>query len=82
VDACAEKLQNRCIFSWKPHPAHLVGDFQPDRIRRYIQHTLDATEDCVLEIILKDTHTCQHHPERFDQWTQIARRLIDRKYGN
>jgi len=28
-------------------------------------------------MILKDTHTCQHHPERFDQWTRIARELID-----
>jgi hypothetical protein len=25
-----------------------------------------------LEIILKDTHTCNHQPVRFDRWTQIA----------
>jgi hypothetical protein len=27
-------------------------------------------------MILKDTHTCQQHPERFDEWTRIARQEI------
>lgn len=77
VDTCAEKLTDRYIFSWKPHPAHLVGAFNTDQIRRYVRHTLDAAGDCVLEMILKDTHTCQHHPERFDEWTRIAREEIE-----
>ena len=76
VDVCAERLQNNYIFSWKPHPAHLVGDFNPRLIRDYIQHTVDVAKDCVLEMVLKDTHTCQHQPERFDKWTQIARELV------
>ena len=78
VDACAEKLQGKYIFSWKPQPSHLVGEFNTQLIRDYIQHTLDVTKGCVVEMILKDTHTCEHHPERFDQWTQIARELIER----
>jgi hypothetical protein len=79
VEACAEKLGNRAIFSWKPHPVHLVGRFDADKVRAYIQHTLDAAkqEGCVVEMILKDTHTCEHHPERFDQWSQIARELVE-----
>lgn len=79
VDVCAEKLGGRAIFSWKPQPSHLVGDFQEDLIRDTIRHTLDAAgrAGCVLEMILKDTHTCQNHPERFDRWTQIARTLVD-----
>jgi hypothetical protein len=76
VDKCAEKLQNRYIFSWKPQPAHLVGDFNLQIIRDYIRHTLDVTRGCVLEIILKDTHTCENHPERFTQWTDIAQDLV------
>jgi hypothetical protein len=75
VDRCAEKLGKRAIFSWKPHPAHLVGDFDPAQVRRYIQHTLDVTRGCVVEMILKDTHTCEDHPERFTQWTDIAQEL-------
>jgi hypothetical protein len=79
VDRCAEQMQRRAIFSWKAHPAHLVGQFDPDQVRGYIRHTLDvcATHNCVLEMILKDTHTCEHHPERFDQWSAIARECIE-----
>jgi hypothetical protein len=83
VDPCAEKLGDRCIFSWKPHPAHLCGEFNPEHIRRYIRHTLEvaAEYDCVLEMILKDTHTCEHHPERFTAWTSIARECVDEVRG-
>ena len=33
VKRSAEKMGDRAIFSWKPHPAHLVGDFDADMIR-------------------------------------------------
>jgi len=78
VDICAPKLKGDYIFSWKPHPAHLIGDFNPDMIRDHIQYTLDVAYEHgnVLEIILKDTHTCEHHPDKFDYWSQICRELI------
>ena len=81
VEACAQKMQGRAIFSWKPKPSHLVGSFDPAAIREYIRRTLQAARQngCVLEMILKDTHTVEHHAERFDRWTQIGRELID--YG-
>ncbi|MFP4382396.1 MAG: hypothetical protein ACLFUS_17980 [Candidatus Sumerlaeia bacterium] len=80
VEKCAEQLQGNYIFSWKPHPSHLVGHFDEDAIRKYIRHTIDVCEKngCVLEMILKDTHTCENHPERFDRWTQIAREEVER----
>ncbi|MBI2301540.1 MAG: hypothetical protein HYU66_21770 [Armatimonadetes bacterium] len=79
VDRGAAGLGSRAIFSWKPHPSHLVGRFDAERLRRYIQHTVDvcAEHGCVLEMILKDTHTCEHHPERFDAWTQVARAVVE-----
>jgi len=77
VDACAEKLGRQCIFSWKPHPAHLAGRFDADMIRRYIRHALDVTKGCIFEMILKDTHTCDNQPQRFTEWTRIARELIE-----
>lgn len=78
VDRCAQKLKGDYIFSWKPNPAHLVGNFDLAAIKRYVKHTLEVTREngCVLEIILKDTHTCEHRPERFDLWTQAAREVI------
>ena len=80
VERCAKRLGGHAIFSWKPHPAHLVGHFDEVAIRSYIRHALEVTqrEGCVLEMVLKDTHTCEHHPERFDRWTQIAREEIGR----
>lgn len=78
VAVCAEKLKGDFIFSWKPNPAHLVGRFDANTVREYIRHTLEVARrnGCVLEMILKDTHTCEQHPERFDRWTQIAREVI------
>lgn len=75
VDVCAEKMGDQAIFSWKPNPAHLVGSFDDEKIRKYIRHTVRVTQKhgCYLEIILKDTHTCENHPERFDRWLAIAR---------
>ncbi len=80
VQACAEQLQGEYIFSWKPNPAHFVGDFNEEAIRAYIRNTLAITrrEGNVLEIILKDTHTCEHHPERFDNWIRIVREELER----
>jgi hypothetical protein len=77
VAACAEHLGDQAIFSWKPNPAHLVGTFDEDRIRSYIRHAVAVTQanGCVLEMVLKDTHTCEHHPERFDRWVAIAREV-------
>ena len=78
---CAERLKANFIFSWKPQPAHLVGNFEPQAVRAYVRHTLEVCQanGCVLEMILKDTHTCEHHPERFDVWTQVAREEIQRQ---
>lgn len=77
VEKCGEKLQDDYIFSWKPQPAHLVGDFNEKAIREYIQHALDVTRGCVIEMILKDTHTCEGRPERFTRWTKIAKELAE-----
>jgi hypothetical protein len=78
VGRSAEKLGERAIFSWKPHPSHLVGEFDAARLRAYIQHACEATRGCIVEIILKDTHTCEHHPERFTRWTEVAREVAER----
>ena len=71
----AEKLGDRCIFSWKPNPAALAGvEFDEDWVRSDIRETVDIARanGCVLEMIIKDTHTCNHQPQRFDDWTRIA----------
>ncbi|MBN1808304.1 MAG: hypothetical protein JW909_04495 [Planctomycetes bacterium] len=74
VDKCAERLGGRFIFSWKPNPAMLCGSFDENAVRSYVQHAADAARanGCVLEMVLKDTHTCENRPERFTRWLRIA----------
>ena len=80
VDVSARKLRGNYIYSWKPRPWDLTDNFHEERIRGYLRHTIEVALDhgCVLEMILKDTHTCEHHVERFDRWTEIAREEVDR----
>lgn len=71
----AEKLGSDVIFSWKPNPAALAAvRFDPDCVRQDIRETVQIAREhgCVLEIIIKDTHTCNHQPQRFDEWCRIA----------
>lgn len=78
VHVAAEKLGNRCVFSWKPDPTCVVFPYDADAIRRTIRDTLDATRGCVVEMILKDTHTCNNRPERMTEWVRIATEEAER----
>jgi hypothetical protein len=75
----AEALADRYVYSWKPHPAYLAGiSFDAEAVRADIRRTLTVARGCVVEMVLKDTHTCNHRPERFDLWTQIAMEEVER----
>lgn len=76
VAKCAANIGDRAIVSWKPSPSHLVGTFNDALVRKTIREGLAASRGCRVEIILKDTHTCEGHPERFTRWTEIAREEI------
>lgn len=77
VHKCAEQLGNRYIFSWKPNPAVLATEtWNPDLIRRQIGDFLQVTRGCVVEIIMKDTHTCRHQPHRMWEWTRVAKEAV------
>ncbi len=72
-EKAAESLGRDYIYSWKPNPAQLAAvRFDEEKVRSYIRETLEITRGCVVEIVLKDTHTCNNQPERFDRWAQIA----------
>lgn len=77
---CAERLKGNFVMCWKPQPSHLVGSFDETLIRGELRAGLEAAMDngCRLDFILKDTHTCENHPERFDRWAAIAREEITR----
>jgi hypothetical protein len=77
VRIAAERLGDRCIFSWKPNPAMLVGEFSMDLVRQNIRETLQTAKGCRVEMILKDTITVNYEPERLDTWARIAREEIE-----
>jgi len=79
VAISAPQIGNRAIYSWKPRPTDLIGSFNPGRIRSYVRENLAICRQagCQVEVILKDTHTCEGHPERFDAWSRIAHEEID-----
>ncbi len=75
----AEALEDNYVYSWKPHPGYLADVvFSPEAVRSYIREALDESRGCVVEIVLKDTHTCNGEPERFDTWTRIAKEEAER----
>ena len=72
-EVAAEVLGDEYIYAWKPHPAHLAAvHFDGEYVRSYIRETLEIARGCAIEMVLKDTHTCNHEPQRFDEWTRIA----------
>ncbi len=75
----AERLGANYIYSWKPNPSRLASEVLDEAVvRKDIRTTLQIASGCIVEIILKDTHTCRHEPQRFDRWCQIAREEIER----
>ena len=78
LEVATEELGSDYIFSWKPNPAMIVGEYDPDHIRAYIRRTLEVAGDCVLEIIHKDSFTIRHEPARLETWARIAREEIER----
>ena len=72
-EIAARALGDKYVYSWKPHPADLAGpEFDETRIRAGIRRQLEIAKDCVLEIIMKDTHTVAGKPDRYDRWMRIA----------
>jgi hypothetical protein len=71
----AEEIGKDFVFSCKPNPANIaMTGFDSDLIRAELTATFNACKKhgCPLEFILKDISTIGHHPERLDQWAEIA----------
>jgi hypothetical protein len=76
VEVMAERLGNRYIFSWKPHPGVLATDtFDEEFVRQTLRQGLNVLKknDCRVEIIMKDCHTIRRDPQRVIRWVQIAK---------
>lgn len=76
ISTAAEALQDRYVYVWKPNPAVLAMEsFDGDLIKKIISHGFELTKECIVEIIMKDTHTLRNEPERLKKWAKIAKQL-------
>ncbi len=81
IGEAAQFVGNRFIFSWKPNPAIIAGEFwEPEEARKMVRQALSLTRGCILEIVMKDTHTCRNQPQRMSQWVKIAKQEVEKFY--
>jgi len=76
----AEQIGRDFIFSYRPNPALLSGGlWDIDACRREMIAVFEAAKrnGCVLDMVLKDTHTCRGEPNRYDEWTDAAMQLAE-----
>jgi hypothetical protein len=72
----AAVLEDRYVFSRKPNPAYVCVGFDEEASRRDLRETAAAAKECVLAVILKDTHTVEGDPGRLARWVEIARSVF------
>lgn len=72
----AAELGADYVFSYKPNPA-IIGmeTWDEDLARRTLRDALEKTRGCVVEILMKDLHTCRGEPWRMWAWVRMAMEL-------
>ncbi len=75
----AEYLEDKYVFSMKPHPGPLAApEIDEESIRKSLRESLEVTRGCRVEIIMKDNHTLGDNPNNAVRWCQIAKEEAER----
>jgi len=74
----ANEIKRDYIFSYKPNPA-IIGmeKWDGDLARKILKDALDKSKDCVVEVIMKDLHSCRKEPWRMWEWVKMAKQLAE-----
>jgi len=74
----AEGLKRDYIFSYKPNPA-IIGMEKWDKglARKILKNVLDKARGCVVEVVMKDLHSCRKEPWRMWEWVKMATQLAE-----
>jgi len=72
----AEKLDGKYVFVYKPNPAPVCAP-EPnwEQAEKELRETLAIARGCPVHLVMKDTHTFHHDPERITRWAQMASRI-------
>jgi hypothetical protein len=74
VEEGAAALEDKYIFSYKPNPAVIAAEtWNPKSVYTMLREIFEKTKGCIVEIIMKDTHTCRNQPHRMWEWVKIAK---------
>lgn len=77
VEEAAKGLEDKYIFSYKPNPAVIAAEkWNPDYVRQHLWDVLEK-RGCIIEIIMKDTHTCRNQSERMWEWVRMAKEVAE-----
>jgi hypothetical protein len=67
-------LEDKYIFSMKPHPGPLATSIiDEEAIRKSLREAFELTLGCRVEVIMKDNHTLGNNPNNAIRWCKIAR---------
>lgn len=74
--SAAEKLGRKYVYVYKPNPARLCSP-QPnwEAAEDELRETLAIARDCAVHLVMKDTHTFCHEPQRITRWAEMATRV-------
>lgn len=78
VARCAELLRADYVYNWKPNPAVMAGTkWDGEAVRKDLREFCEKTRGCVVEMVMKDTHTCANQPQRMWDWVKIAKEVAE-----
>jgi len=82
VKSCAEQIGGNYVYSRKPNPAHVAGNFDADVVKKETAETLEAClkHGCPLEFTLKDVSTVSYKPQNLIEWNKTVQDTIDRYF--
>lgn len=81
-EKCAEQIGGNYVYSHKPNPAHVSGDFDPEPVRREITRVIETCQKhgCPFEFILKDISTVSYKPGNLIEWDKTVQETIGAYY--
>jgi hypothetical protein len=79
VQKAAEQIGDRYVMSIKPNPAILATDtWDVDAARKDLKRSLEQSQGCNVELIMKDISTVRYEPQRLWEWAAMASELVER----
>ena len=72
LEIAADKLKDKYVLSWKPHPVTMIVRYDEKNIRNELRKGFAIMKGCCFIACLRDTQTLFGEPERADGWTRVA----------